>query len=104
MLARIAALAENEASLDALTLAQVHHVRGVRACMVGDVGTFLHHLGPAVEHFERAGDLRNASLERTTLAWCHAEVGDFEEAARIARRTSSAASRWGPNKRSPTPR
>ncbi|MCB9622407.1 MAG: protein kinase [Sandaracinus sp.] len=85
VLARIAALAENEASLDALTLAQVHHVRGVRACMVGDVGTFLHHLGPAVEHFERAGDLRNASLERTTLAWCHAEVGDFEEAARIAR-------------------
>ena len=85
VLARIAALAQDEESLDALTLAQVHHVRGVRACMIGDVGTFLHHLAPAVEHFERAGDLRNASLERTTLAWCHAEVGDFEEATRIAR-------------------
>ena len=85
VLARIATLAEDEESLDALTLAQVHHVRGVRACMIGDVGTFLHHLAPAVEHFERAGDLRNASLERTTLAWCHAEVGDFEEASRIAR-------------------
>ncbi len=85
VLARIAKLAEDEESLDALTLAQVHHVRGVRACMIGDVGTFLHHLAPAVEHFERAGDLRNASLERTTLAWCHAEVGDFHEASRIAR-------------------
>ena len=85
VLTKIAALAEDEDALDALTLAQVHHVRGVRACMIGDVGTFLHHLAPAVEHFERAGDLRNASLERTTLAWCHAEVGDFDEAARIAR-------------------
>lgn len=85
VLARIAALSEDESRLDALTLGQVHHVRGVRACMVGDVATFLHHLAPAVEAFERAGDLRNASLERTTLAWCHAELGDFTEGARVAR-------------------
>jgi len=84
VLARVAELAAAE-DLDALTLGQVHHVRGVRAAMVGDVSTFLHHLSRAVDAFERAGDVRNASLERTTVAWCHAELGDFVEAERVCR-------------------
>ncbi|MBX3271664.1 MAG: protein kinase [Sandaracinaceae bacterium] len=83
-LARIGALATDEAALEPLPLAQIHHVRGVRACMVGDVATFFRHLAPAVDAFERAGDVRNASLERTTLAWCHAELGDFARAAALA--------------------
>src|SRR5690606_23016782 len=53
--------------------------------MVGDVSTFLGHLRRAVDAFERAGDVRNFSLERTTVAWCYAEMGDFEEAERICR-------------------
>lgn len=84
VLQRVADLAE-PATLDALTLGQVHHVRGVRAAMVGDVGTFLEHLSKAVDAFERAGDVRNVSLERTTLAWCWAELGDFTQAERVCR-------------------
>jgi tetratricopeptide (TPR) repeat protein len=85
VLERLAALAADEDALDALTLGQVHHVRGVRAAMVGDVSTFLSHLLRAVDAFERAGDVRNVSLERTTVAWCYAEVGDFAEAERLCR-------------------
>jgi tetratricopeptide (TPR) repeat protein len=85
VLSRIAALAADERAIDAMTLGQVHHVRGVRAAMVGDVSTFLGHLTRAVDAFERAGDVRNVSLERTTVAWCHAELGDFEEAERVCR-------------------
>ncbi|MCA9648704.1 MAG: protein kinase [Myxococcales bacterium] len=72
-----------EASLDALTLAQVEHVRGVRAAHAGDVGRFLVHLEAAVAAFERAGDRRNVSLERPTVGWCFAEIGMFERAEEI---------------------
>jgi eukaryotic-like serine/threonine-protein kinase len=69
--------------LDALTLAQVEHVRGVRAAHGGDVGRFLVHLEAAVAAFERAGDRRNVSLERPTVGWCFAEIGMFERAEQI---------------------
>lgn len=85
ILARIAEHAGDGSGLDALTLGQVHHVQGLRAAMVGDVSTFLTHLVRAVDAFERAGDVRNASLERTTVAWCHAELGDFAQAERLCR-------------------
>ncbi len=85
ILARIAEHAGGGLGLDALTLGQVHHVQGVRAAMVGDVSTFLDHLERAVDAFERAGDVRNASLERTTVAWCHAELGDFARAESLCR-------------------
>jgi putative endonuclease len=62
---RIAELAAAAPSLDALTRAQVSHVRGVRAGIVGDVGTFLDHLEAAVAAFDQAGDVRNVALERS---------------------------------------
>ncbi len=70
-------------ALDPLTLAQVEHVRGVRAAHGGDVGRFLVHLEAAVAAFERAGDRRNVSLERPTVGWCFAEIGMFERAEQI---------------------
>lgn len=86
-LERIAALSSERPKLDALTLAQVHHVQGVRAAHVGDVPTFLRHLEAAVSAFERAGDTRNVSLERTTVAWCYAELGDLARAADLCRQS-----------------
>ncbi len=84
VLARIAERTAEARSLDALTQAQVRHVQGVRAAMVGDVGEFLHHLQAAVASFDRAGDVKNVCLERTTVGWCHAELGRYDEAiARI---------------------
>ena len=86
VLARIAELAAIDGTrIDALTRAQVEHVQGVRAAHIGDVGTFLRHLEAAVAAFERAGDLRNVSLERTTVAWCQAELGDSARAEQLCR-------------------
>jgi serine/threonine protein kinase/tetratricopeptide (TPR) repeat protein len=79
-LERIAALSKARPGLDALTSAQVRHVQGVRAAHAGDVRTFLGHLEAAVAGFELAGDVRNVCLERTTVAWCHAELGDLRRA------------------------
>jgi serine/threonine protein kinase/tetratricopeptide (TPR) repeat protein len=84
-LARIVKLAAEATDVDALTRAQVHHVQGARAAYVGDVSTFLTHLQSAVEQFAAAGDIRNVALEKTTVAWCHAELGDFAEAERLCR-------------------
>jgi tetratricopeptide (TPR) repeat protein len=85
ILVEIAALAARAYNLDALTYAQVNHVQGVRAAHVGDVAVFLRHLLAAVDGFERAGDTRNLSLERTTVAWCWAELGELERAEALCR-------------------
>jgi tetratricopeptide (TPR) repeat protein len=79
-LGRIEGIADLAEDLDALTRAQVHHVQGVRAAHVGDVVTFLKHLQVAVAYFEKASDTRNVCLERTTLGWCLAELGDLDSA------------------------
>jgi eukaryotic-like serine/threonine-protein kinase len=85
VVARVTRVFQAASGLDALTVAQVNHVLGLRAAQVGDVRTFLVHLERAVAAFERAGDTRNVSLERTTVAWCWAEIGDFARAETLCR-------------------
>ncbi|HWN69017.1 MAG TPA: AAA family ATPase, partial [Haliangium sp.] len=87
VLARITALAAQAGELDPLTIAQIHHVQGLRASHAGDVGTCLRHLEAVVAAFEEAGDTRNVALERTTVAWCWAELGYFGHAANLGERS-----------------
>jgi serine/threonine protein kinase/tetratricopeptide (TPR) repeat protein len=77
---RITELSDRPRTLDARARAQAHHVRGVRAAMIGDVGVFLTHLTSALDAFVEAGDWRNVSLEATTVGWCWAELGQTERA------------------------
>jgi serine/threonine protein kinase/tetratricopeptide (TPR) repeat protein len=86
ILARITALAVQAGELDPLTAAQIHHVQGLRASHAGDAGTCLRHLEAVVAAFEEAGDTRNLALERTTVAWCWAELGYFDHAAALGER------------------
>ena len=90
VLTQLAILSQGLGPKDSLALAQSHHVRGVRAAMIGDVATFLRHLEAAVEAFDQAGDQRNVLLERTTVAWCYAEIGWFENAENICRKNLEA--------------
>lgn len=90
MLARIDTLATDMSIFDPLTAAQIHHVRGVRAAHAGCVSTFLKHLELAVEAFERGADRNNVLLERTTVGWCWAEIGDFAQAERKIRESLAA--------------
>ncbi len=85
MLARIAEIARTPEALDDLARAQLFHVQGVRAAHAGDVATFLARLEAAVDAFERVGDLNNVRLERTTIGWCWAEIGDFAKAEDLVR-------------------
>lgn len=90
MLSRIDVLATDMSRFDPLTAAQIHHVRGVRAAHAGCVSTFLHHLELAVEAFDRGADRNNVLLERTTVGWCWAEIGDFVQAERKIRESLAA--------------
>jgi serine/threonine protein kinase/tetratricopeptide (TPR) repeat protein len=80
VLQRISEVESAAPRLDAIARAQASHVRGARAAIVGDVALYLHHLEAAVAAFEEAGDVRNVALERSTVGWCHAELGRFDEA------------------------
>ncbi len=72
---RITVLATASERLDALTQAQVHHLQSIRGAIAGDIERTLRRLTAAVGDFERAGDIRNVALERTSLAWWWAELG-----------------------------
>lgn len=85
LLAHIAALTPDDSKLDAFTAAQVYHVRGLRAAHHGDKVTFLASLEETVDAFARAGDMRNAALERTSVAWCLAGLGQYQRAAELCR-------------------
>jgi tetratricopeptide (TPR) repeat protein len=80
---------------DAMAVAQVHHVLGMRAAHLGDIPGFARHLELAVAAFERAGDRRNALTERTTIAGCYDGLGDYERAERIARANLAESERAG---------
>ena len=90
MLRRIESIATDPESLDPATRAQVFHVRGVRAAHAGDVPAFLALLEGATRAFEQAGDRNNLLLERTTIGWCYAELGDFLRAEALVRENLEA--------------
>ncbi len=83
ILDRITLLAADAGHLDALTRAQVHHLQSLRSALPGDVPGTLRRLTLAVNEFERAGDLRNVALERTSLAWWWAELGYLGHAIKL---------------------
>jgi serine/threonine protein kinase/tetratricopeptide (TPR) repeat protein len=81
----LARQADERGVLDALTYGQVRHLQSMRATQSGNPTAYLPHLEAAVAAFERAGDLRNVSLERTTVAWTWAEIGFLDRAADLCR-------------------
>jgi ATP/maltotriose-dependent transcriptional regulator MalT len=95
LLARIAELAGDLDALEPGVAAQVHHVRGVRAAHAGHVGDFKEHLERALASFEQAGDTRNVALERPTLGWCYAELGELERAEATLRTAVETCERLG---------
>jgi serine/threonine protein kinase/tetratricopeptide (TPR) repeat protein len=83
ILDRIMLLAADAGYLDPLTRAQVHHLQSLRCALAGDVPGTLRQLTVAVAEFERAGDLRNVALERTSLALWWGELGYVGHAIRL---------------------
>jgi tetratricopeptide (TPR) repeat protein len=66
-------------------MAQVQHFRSGYAMSTGDMMLGLRHLEATVAAFDRAGDHRNALMERNTLASGYTEMGYFSESERLAR-------------------
>jgi len=59
------------------------------------VGEFMEELERAIASFEHAGDTRNVALERPTLGWCYAELGDFGRAEDTLRAAAETCERMG---------
>ncbi|ACY16134.1 serine/threonine-protein kinase PknK [Haliangium ochraceum] len=78
------------AGIDAITAAHVYHLRSFHAAQGGYPDVFLPNLEAAVAAFERAGDIRNVELERSTIAWAWSEIGFFDHAAELARKNLAA--------------
>ena len=85
VLTRVRSLAESTPGLDPLTLAQVHHVHAIRYIYANQMDRALARIEATVAEFERAGDLRNVALERTSRALCHSFVGDYRRAEELLR-------------------
>ena len=85
VLARVRTLADSANDLDALTLAQVHHVHAIRYIYANQMGRALPRIESTIAEFERAGDLRNVALERTSRALCYSFIGDFAQAEKLVR-------------------
>jgi len=95
LLDEIRARVPDLSQLDPATEGQVHHVQGVRFAHGGRVGQFLVELEAAIDGFERAGDVRNATLERPTVGWCYAELGELARAEEILRGAMEACEQLG---------
>ena len=68
-----------------VALAQLHHFRSGYSAITGDAASSLHHLEKTIEYFDRAGDQRNALLERSNLACSYIEVGMFARGEQLCR-------------------
>jgi serine/threonine protein kinase/tetratricopeptide (TPR) repeat protein len=90
-----ASLGPASSRFDAMAVAQVHHVIGLREAHRGYLGTLIQHLEAALPAFERAFDRRNVLVETTSLGACYAELGDFERGERIVRDNLAACERAG---------
>ncbi len=80
-------------AVDPIAEAWVHRARATSALRAGDPGAYVDCLRLAADAFERAGDARNASNQRSNLGFGYTEIGAFDDAAVVLRATIASAVR-----------
>jgi tetratricopeptide (TPR) repeat protein len=75
--------------------ARVYQARSARSQLRGDAGAYLETERAALACFERAGDLRNACLQRANLGYACLEIGAYDEAESQLRAALDGAKRMG---------
>jgi tetratricopeptide (TPR) repeat protein len=86
---------QDQAMLDPLAFARLCRAVAARAKSAGDLGTYVERSELAVKSFERAGDLRSVSGQRTTLGYAYLEIGLYEQAEQQLREGIAGADRMG---------
>jgi tetratricopeptide (TPR) repeat protein len=92
---RLERFVEGVADLPPLSAARTAFARATRAMIRGDMGLTLEHARRAVEAYDTAGDLRNAALMRTNLAYAYLELGASDRAEATLSASWGAAERIG---------
>ncbi|MBI2893225.1 MAG: protein kinase [Deltaproteobacteria bacterium] len=95
LLGRVDGLVGDEERADPVAVAWRHWGHAMRELCRGDLGSFVAHSEAALAGFERTGDVRNASSQRTNLAYARAELGDFANAERDLRQVLAITERLG---------
>jgi tetratricopeptide (TPR) repeat protein len=80
---------------DPMILARVYQARSSRASFIGDVGAYLENEQHAAEQFDRAGDLRNACMQRGHVGYACLEIGAYAEAEQWLRGALAAGEQMG---------
>jgi tetratricopeptide (TPR) repeat protein len=75
--------------------ARINVARYYRAICGGDPGSGVDYAANAAELFERAGDLRNACVQRGDMAYAQVELGAYEQARSTLREVLNLAERLG---------
>ncbi|MFO0549865.1 MAG: protein kinase [Polyangiaceae bacterium] len=75
--------------------AWLHWVRSVDHLLRGDLSKQLEEAEAAVKHFDEAGDIRNASMARSTVAAACIELGAVSAAALVLREALRASKKAG---------
>jgi len=75
--------------------ARINGARYYRAICGGDPGSGVEYAANAAELFERAGDLRNACVQRGDMAYAQVELGAYEQARSTLREVLTLAERLG---------
>nr|HEX4317828.1 protein kinase [Kofleriaceae bacterium] len=80
---------------DPAILARVYQARSSRASFTGDAGAYLESEQAAAELFERAGDLRNACMQRGHVGYACLEIGAYAEAEQWLRDALAGGEQMG---------
>jgi tetratricopeptide (TPR) repeat protein len=75
--------------------ARIHSAHAIRAVWLGEIEDELHATLAAVVAFEKAGDARNACLNRANAGHCFMYIGAFDDAERELRRALALAEKMG---------
>ena len=87
--------AEGDDTLDDKARGWVHWLTAMHTLHDGDLGVFVRETEASLGAFERLGDVRNATSQRTNLGYAQAELGAFERAETQLRRVHRDAERMG---------
>ncbi|MCC6552549.1 MAG: hypothetical protein IT372_05930, partial [Polyangiaceae bacterium] len=93
LLARVDQAAQRSVPSDPAVLARIHQARSVSALYADDPVGHLHWTELTVQAFERAGDARNACLQRVNAGNGFMQIGAYEDAERALRDALAAAAR-----------
>ncbi|HLM75112.1 MAG TPA: serine/threonine-protein kinase PknK, partial [Polyangiaceae bacterium] len=85
LLRQVEAWEARSSARHAAALARISFVRALQSLHAGRAISYLRHATDSIAHNEKAGDIRNACLQRVNVGDAYIELGDFSKAEALLR-------------------